>query len=43
MLRIDAIDLETMHLGLSLQHPFIAGASPLSGHLDTVRRGTDQT
>ena len=33
--------LTTSYLGLSLAHPFIAGASPLSGTLDGVRRLED--
>jgi dihydroorotate dehydrogenase (fumarate) len=35
------IDLSTTYLGLRLANPFIAGASPLSDHLDTVRRLED--
>ena len=35
------IDLSTSYLGLQLANPFIAGASPLSDHLDTVRRLED--
>jgi hypothetical protein len=35
------IDLSTTYLGLPLAIPFIAGASPLSDHLDTVRRLED--
>jgi len=37
----DAIDLTTGYLGLRLRHPFIAGASPMSAHLDGVRRLVD--
>ena len=33
--------LETSYLGLRLAHPFMAGASPLSAHLDGVRRLED--
>ena len=33
--------LQTTYLGLRLQHPFMAGASPLSAHLDGVRRLED--
>jgi dihydroorotate dehydrogenase (fumarate) len=33
--------LETTYLGLHLAHPFIAGASPLSAHLDTIKRLED--
>ena len=36
-----SIDLSTTYLGLRLANPFIAGASPLSDHLDTVRRLED--
>jgi len=36
-----AIDLSTSYLGLRLGSPFIAGASPLGDHLDTVRRLED--
>jgi dihydroorotate dehydrogenase (fumarate) len=36
-----AIDLSTTYLGLSLSNPFMAGASPLADHLDTVRRLED--
>src|SRR5213593_2437053 len=35
------INLSTTYLGLRLANPFIAGASPLSDHLDTVRRLED--
>src|SRR5262249_37396556 len=35
------MDLSTSYLGLHLQHPFIAGASPLGYHLDTMRRLED--
>ncbi len=34
-------DTSTTYLGLRLRHPFIVGASPLSGHLDGVRRLED--
>jgi dihydroorotate dehydrogenase (fumarate) len=33
--------LETRYLGLALSHPFMLGASPLTGHLDNVRRIED--
>ena len=33
--------LHTSYLGLRLEHPFMAGASPLSAHLDGVRRLED--
>jgi dihydroorotate dehydrogenase (fumarate) len=36
-----SIDLSSTYLGLRLANPFIAGASPLSDHLDTVRRLED--
>ena len=36
-----AVDMTTTYLGLKLKHPFIAGASPLSAHLDSVRRLED--
>jgi dihydroorotate dehydrogenase (fumarate) len=35
------MDLSTSYLGLRLAHPFIAGASPMSAHLDTVKRLED--
>jgi dihydroorotate dehydrogenase (fumarate) len=35
------MDLTTHYLGFRLPHPLIAGASPLSGHLDSVRRLED--
>jgi dihydroorotate dehydrogenase (fumarate) len=31
----------TNYLGLKLAHPFILGASPVTGHLDNVRRAED--
>jgi hypothetical protein len=34
-------DLSTTYLGFRLPHPFMAGASPLVDHLDTVRRLED--
>jgi dihydroorotate dehydrogenase (fumarate) len=34
-------DLSTTYLGLRLSSPYIAGASPLGDHLDTVRRLED--
>jgi dihydroorotate dehydrogenase (fumarate) len=36
-----SIDLSSTYLGLRLPNPFIAGASPLGDHLDTVRRLED--
>jgi dihydroorotate dehydrogenase (fumarate) len=36
-----SIDLSTTYLGFRLPHPFMAGASPLVDHLDTVRRLED--
>src|SRR5262245_32699551 len=35
------MDLCTSYLGLPLAHPFVAGASPLGYHLDTIRRVED--
>lgn len=35
------MNLDTTYLGLSLPHPFIAGASPLTDDLDNVRRLED--
>jgi len=35
------MDTSTIYLGLRLEHPFIAGASPLSSQLDTVKRLED--
>lgn len=35
------MDLTTRYLGLSLPHPFVAGASPLADTLDRVRRLED--
>jgi dihydroorotate dehydrogenase (fumarate) len=32
------LDTSVVYLGLKLRHPFVAGASPLSAKLDTVRR-----
>jgi dihydroorotate dehydrogenase (fumarate) len=36
-----SVDLSTKYLGLRLDNPFMAGASPLPGHLDTARRLED--
>jgi dihydroorotate dehydrogenase (fumarate) len=36
-----SIDLSTTYLGLPLTSPFMTGASPLSDHLETVRRLED--
>jgi dihydroorotate dehydrogenase (fumarate) len=36
-----AVDTSTSYMGLRLQNPFMAGASPLSAHLDGVRRLED--
>jgi dihydroorotate dehydrogenase (fumarate) len=33
--------MNTSYLGLALAHPFMAGASPLSAHLDSVKRLED--
>jgi len=35
------MDLSTTYLGLTLAHPFMAGASPLADNLDTARRLED--
>jgi dihydroorotate dehydrogenase (fumarate) len=35
------MDTRTSYLGLALEHPFIAGASPFGYHLDTIRRLED--
>jgi dihydroorotate dehydrogenase (fumarate) len=35
------MDLSTTYLGMSLPHPMIAGASPLSDEIDTVKRLED--
>jgi dihydroorotate dehydrogenase (fumarate) len=35
------MDLQTSYLGLRLDHPFIAGASPLGYHLDSLKRLED--
>jgi dihydroorotate dehydrogenase (fumarate) len=35
------VDLRTQYLGLTLSHPFMPGASPLDGDLDTVLRLED--
>ncbi len=36
-----SIKMTTSYLGLKLAHPFMAGASPISAHLDGVRRLED--
>lgn len=36
-----AVDLSSQYLGLRLEHPFIAGASPLGDNLDSIRRAED--
>jgi dihydroorotate dehydrogenase (fumarate) len=36
-----SVDLSTTYLGLHLSNPFMIGASPLAGHLDTARRLED--
>jgi dihydroorotate dehydrogenase (fumarate) len=33
-----AVDLETTYLGLALKNPIVASASPLTGHLDSLRQ-----
>ena len=35
------MDLSTSYLGMRLGHPFVAGASPLGYHLDTIKRLED--
>ena len=35
------MNLSTKYLGLELAHPFMAGASPLTHHLDSVKRLED--
>jgi dihydroorotate dehydrogenase (fumarate) len=35
------MDLESTYLGLTLDHPFIAGPSPLTAHLDSLKRLED--
>jgi dihydroorotate dehydrogenase (fumarate) len=35
------MDLTTRYLGLSLKNPLVAGASPLTGHVDNIRRLED--
>jgi dihydroorotate dehydrogenase (fumarate) len=35
------MDLSTSYLGIRLAHPYMAGASPLSAHLDSVKRLED--
>lgn len=35
------MDTRTSYLGMRLEHPFIAGASPYGHHLDTVKRLED--
>jgi dihydroorotate dehydrogenase (fumarate) len=35
------MDLRTSYLGMALEHPFIAGASPFGYHLDTIKRLED--
>ena len=35
------MDLSTRYLGLLLDHPFLAGASPLGDDLDSIRRLED--
>ena len=33
-----SVDLRTRYLGLELQHPIVASASPLTGSLDSLKR-----
>lgn len=35
------MNLSAKYLGLTLEHPFVAGASPLTAHLDSLRRLED--
>ena len=35
------MDLRTSYLGMTLGHPFVAGASPFGYHLDTIKRLED--
>ena len=35
------MDLTTRYLGLSLKSPIVAGASPLTGEVDNIRRLED--
>src|SRR6188472_727113 len=35
------LQTDTSYLGMRLPHPFIAGASPLGYHLDTIKRLED--
>jgi dihydroorotate dehydrogenase (fumarate) len=35
------MDLKTTYLGLTLENPFVAGASPLTAHLDNLKRLED--
>ena len=35
------MDLRTSYLGIPLDHPFVAGASPFGYHLDTIKRLED--
>ena len=35
------MDTSTRYLNLTLAHPFVAGASPLSAHVDGVKRLED--
>jgi dihydroorotate dehydrogenase (fumarate) len=35
------MDIRTSYLGMALEHPFIAGASPFGYHLDTIKRLED--
>jgi dihydroorotate dehydrogenase (fumarate) len=39
--KVTAVNLKTTYLGLTLAHPFMVGASPLTDHLDTVKRLED--
>lgn len=35
------VELRTRYMGLALEHPIVASASPLSEHLDTIKRMED--
>ena len=37
----DGVDMTTSYLGLRLPHPYMVGASPMSAHVDGVRRLVD--
>lgn len=37
----DGVDMTTSYLGLRLRHPYMVGASPMSAHVDGIRRLVD--